>query len=263
MEYALPFALVPDRKMGMMANNAVLNERMTWAVGMFRNSDQDGFKSGQDLSDKGYNVTGRVTGLPWYENNGKQLLHLGAAYSFRTPNDAGTVNYYARPEAHLAEKFLDVTVDDDHSNLFGGEVAGVWNSFHAESEFIASTVDTKIDGNPCYKGMYAQAGYFLTGETRPYNKSTGTFGHVSPLKNFRDGNGLGAWEIAARYSYLDLDQDKYGAGTRGELQDVTIGLNWYLNPNMRIMWNYIHAMPDTPVLSSAADIFMMRFQIDF
>ena len=146
-------------------------------------------------------------------------------------------------------------------DLFDGEVATVWNSFHAESEFIAARVEGGDD--PCFKGFYAQAGYFLTGEVRPYNRNAGTFNRIRPLKNFREGDGLGAWEVAARYSYLGLDQHDIGGKDREELDDVTIGLNWYLNPAIRIMWDYIHAMPSCVTSDTPANIFMMRFQIDF
>lgn len=260
MERALPFALVPDRNVGVMANNAVLDKRMTWAAGMFRDTATD-----QVNSDKGYSFTTRVTGLPYYANEGKQLVHVGASYSYRTTNDNQIISYGAAPEAdsNMVAKFIQTgNYKGVRANLFGGEVATVWNSFHAESEFIASRVQGGSQGDPCYKGFYGQAGYFLTGEVRPYNRATGTFDRLRPLKNFREKDGLGAWEVAARYSYLDLDENDIGAD-RGTLNDVTVGVNWYLNPMIRVMWNYIHSMYETATKDGAADLFMMRFQIDF
>jgi phosphate-selective porin OprO/OprP len=267
MERSLASALdgSPDRNDGIMANNVVLDKRMTWAFGIFRPTNT----AGNDIAetDKGYDFTGRVTGLPYYANDGKQLIHLGAAYSYRTMNDTDKLTYSEAPEidSNLTNGLKYISTDGinaKNANLFGGEFATVWNSFHAESEFMASKVDTNNGSNPCYKGFYAQAGYFLTGEVRPYNRATGIFDRVRPLKNFRDGDGLGAWEIAARYSYLDLDEEGIGKD-RGTLNDVTLGVNWYLNPMMRIMWNYIHVMPDTVLADESSDMFMMRFQIDF
>ena len=266
MERALPNALAPDRNDGIMANNAILNQRMTWAAGLFRNT---GGSSGSDKmeSDRGYDLTARVTGLPYYANNGKQLIHLGAGYSYESLNDPQTATYCTAPEidSNLTNGLKYISTDAisaKSANLFDGEAATVWNSFHAESEVIASRVDTANGGNPCYKGFYAQAGYFLTGETRPYNRATGAFERLRPLKNFREGDGLGAWEVAARYSYLDLDEQAIGKD-RGTLNNVTVGVNWYLNPMIRVMWDYVHVMPDTILADESADIFMMRFQIDF
>jgi len=267
MERSLASALdgSPDRNDGIMANNVVLDKRMTWAFGIFRPTNT----AGSDIaeSDTGYDFTGRITGLPYYANDGKQLIHLGAAYSYRTMNDSRSLTYSETPEidSNLTNALKYISTDAmraKNANLMGGEVATVWNSFHAESELMASRVDTDSGGKPCYKGFYAQAGYFLTGEVRPYNRAIGEFDRIRPLKNFREGDGLGAWEIAARYSYLDLDEQTIGKD-RGTMNDVTLGVNWYLNPMMRIMWDYIHSMPDTVTSDESVNIFMMRFQIDF
>jgi phosphate-selective porin len=47
------------------------------------------------------------------------------------------------------------------------------------------------------------------------------------------------------------------------LEDITLGLNWYLNPNVKLMWNYIRSDVDGSDTNDAADIFMMRVQLAF
>lgn len=97
------------------------------------------------------------------------------------------------------------------------------------------------------------ASYFLTGEHREYRKPVGAFGRVHPYENCfcveagesptweRCCFGKGAWELTLRYSNLDLDN----AGIEGgQLQDIAVGLNWYLNPNARFMANDILAHRD-------------------
>jgi len=74
---------------------------MTWAAGVFR--DTGGTGSG--TSEGGYNLTGRVTAPPWYEEKGAKLLHVGVAYSFRNPKVA--LAYDSEPEAHLAPDFVE------------------------------------------------------------------------------------------------------------------------------------------------------------
>jgi phosphate-selective porin OprO/OprP len=121
---------------------------------------------------------------------------------------------------------------------------------------MGANVDTPDGSDPSFSGYYAYASYFLTGEHRAYKNSSGTFDRVKPKTNFGKG-GTGAWEVALRYSGLDLNDAPIQGG---ELEDITFGLNWYLNPNVRAMFNYVLADLDTV---GNADIVQLRFQIDF
>ena len=118
-------------------------------------------------------------------------------------------------------------------------------------------------------GAYVQSGIFLTGETRPYNTKNGIFGRVSPLKPFNPATGdCGAWELAARFSYLDLNDSGMKGGRE---RNVTAGLNWYLYSNLRLMFNYVFAdVEDTgvsPVFGTrgGGDLhaFQMRAALEF
>ena len=115
-------------------------------------------------------------------------------------------------------------------------------------------------------GRLCRASYFLTGEHRAYKKSRGVFSRVTPNNSFNPSKGKwGAFEVAARYSYLDLND---GAVNGGEQQDVTVGLNWHLYSNVKLMANYVHAdVKDAGSTNANApgnlDIFQMRSQIEF
>jgi len=266
LERGLPNVLVPARNGGAMIYNNALDQRLTWAAGIFRDTNQADGAQGQ--ADGQYAFTTRITGLPWYEDDGKRLFHLGTSFSVRHTD--GNVRYRARPEANLAPFFLDTgNYFTRDICLYGTEGALVLGPFHAETEYIAANMaaDNNVAraGNqpdPDYHGYYIQAGYFLTGEVRPYKMSTGTFDRVKPLKPYTQG-GPGAWEVAGRFSYLTLDDDRIAGG---KLWDYTFGINWYLHSNVRLMWNYIRALADTGQGRGAdidSDIFMMRAQVDF
>jgi phosphate-selective porin OprO/OprP len=127
-----------------------------------------------------------------------------------------------------------------------------------ETEYVSSLVDRGQSDDAYFQGLYGLVSYFLTGETRPYSRAAGEFLRVRPKKNFSlKDKTWGAWEAALRYSFLDLDEDEISGGI---LSDVTLGLNWYLNPNMRIMLNYIYANRNG---YGDADIVQTRFQVDF
>lgn len=74
---------------------------------------------------------------------------------------------------------------------------------------------------------------------------------------------MGAWELAARLSHLDLNgMNLSGPGRR--LTDTTIGLNWYVNNHTKLQFNWIYADLTDPTLGgSTANTFAMRGQLDF
>jgi phosphate-selective porin OprO/OprP len=250
-EKGLPNAFAPSRNAGFMLYNAVLQNRATWAVGVFKDTDD----RGRIVDDGGYSETGRVTVLPIYENDGASLVHLGAAYSHRNPNN-DVLRYSAQPEAHLANIFVDTrSFVADEAQLLGFEAACVNGPFSAQGECILANVNRLRGASDVdFSSYYVQGSYFLTGEHRVYQTSGGVFDRVRPKNNFGSG-GMGAWEVAARYSDIDLN-----ALSGGRLQDITAGLNWYLNPIMRVMWDYIHA--DKQDVGDA-DMLVMRLSVDF
>ncbi|HUS48229.1 MAG TPA: porin [Phycisphaerae bacterium] len=277
-------------------------ERLSWAIGMFRTEEvgqlQNAPRDGMLISsDGGYALSMRVTALPWYADGGEKLAHVGFAYSVRTPPHdtryglGEMVRYAARPEAHfLRFHVLDtgviglpvVGMSDgvDNVNSFGAEAALVYGPFSMQMEYIGVKLDTgdmvwghaqRFQENPCFNAFYVEASYFITGEHRVYDHERGAFKRVSPKKNFREDGGWGAVQVATRYSYLDLDAEYAeflpysgtGMGGHGECHNWTMGVNWLLNPNVRLMANYIRSCPDRNDTANALDIFMVRFQWDF
>lgn len=283
-ERALPNIFVPSRNVGVGITNAFFDKRMTASLGAFRDTNDLGIGGG----DENWAVTGRLTGLPYYYavKNDRvdklQLVHLGAWSSYRE-NDLSGVRLRARPENHLAERYLDtfnLIGDIESQVLFGAEVAAIYGPFTAQAEYIMDSFDRVDADRVMVQGAYVQAAYILTGEHRAYRNQTGVMDKVIPKKNFNisgDSRGPGAWELALRYSWLDFDDEDV---TGGSESNITAGVNWYLNPNMKIAFNYIHgwvdrdeeiiigdpADPDDvfPAVDSGNyDGLLMRFQVTF
>ncbi len=252
MERSLANALVPSRNMGTMFYNTELDDRLTWAIGGFVDTDDFATRSGEG----DYSITARVTGLPIYEDKGEKLLHLGLSYSHRNvPDDE--LRFRARPEVHIGPRFVNTDhFAADRVDDVGVELACVWGPFSLQSEYLYAKASALEGEDPSFQGFYVFASYFLTGEHRPYKTSAAAFDRVKPKKNFGAG-GAGAWELAARYSRLDLTD---AAIEGGELDNFTVGLNWYLNPNTRVMLNYVRSDLDG---IGEADMFMTRAQVDF
>lgn len=236
-ERSLPVMFAPGRSWGAAINNNWLDQRLTLGLGAFRNSDE----SANMVTGNEWNMTARVTGLPWYEASDK-LAHLGASYRLSVPQ-ANRRRFRQRPELRTTNRFVDTgTFLENVDNRVGLEGAVVYGPLSLQGEFIQAWAD-RPDGysRPAYfYGAYGYISYFLTGENRRYSKTSGAFSGVRPKNNFSLKKGTwGAWEVAARYSHLDLDQKRQEI-TGGILNDVTLGLNWYLTPNLRAMLNYVH-----------------------
>jgi phosphate-selective porin OprO/OprP len=84
--------------------------------------------------------------------------------------------------------------------------------------------------------------YFLTGEHRGYKKSGGRFTWAEVKKSLDPANGgWGAWQLAARYSGIDLRDSGLNGGVE---KNVTVGINWHPFSNTRLMLNYVWADVD-------------------
>lgn len=254
MERGLPTAFAPDRNNGAQFSDHNGNKTITWAAGAFKTTDD----IATDVGDGEYGYTARVTGTPWYEDEGEDVFHLGAGASYRTDDE---VRFRARPEANLLNRPADTgAIAADDTMIVGGEVAWVGGPLSAQAEYMLTDVSASTGGQDGdFSGYYAFLSWFVTGEHRTYKQSTGTFDRVKPQENFLAG-GPGAVEVALRYSMIDLDD---GAAYTDEMADITGGINWYLNPNTRIMLNAIHSEFESGAIDDSADLLMVRFQVDF
>ena len=254
MERALTHAIIPGTETGVLAKNLIMDDRVFFNVGIFRDTDH-----GAHSGDGAYNVTGRLVGLPINRNDGTELLHLGIAGSHRNPD--GPVRFRSKPEANLSSfRYVDtgdILVDDE--DLLGLEFAWIHGPLSLQSEYVLDSVDTQQGGDANISAWYAFVSYFLTGESRFYDLGSATFDRPKVKKSFREG-GPGAWEVAARFSSIDLE-DNVAHG--GKQDDITLGLNWYFNPNTKLMFNYIRALIDHDNYDGNLDIFQMRAQVDF
>lgn len=255
LERSLVESFVPDRNTGFMIFDTLLDKRMTWAAGVFRQTDDFGAGTGGH----GYDATARLTFLPIYEDQGKTLLHLGVAYSKQNYKD-DEFRIRARPEFDEGPRLLDTgTFSAEHSDMIGTEAALVLGPFSIQGEYVHAFFNggSRLTGNPDFYAASVQSSYFLTGEHRPYKMSSGAFTRVRPLRNFREDGGWGAWEVAGRVSYTNLNDGRIKGG---RAINYSLGLNWYLNPNVRTMWNFLYGDP-----SSGGDInaFLWRFQLAF
>lgn len=250
------------RNNGILIFNDFFNKKLSIQTGLFRNASSS---TGNDLvANSSYTFVGRATSFVLNDKENKQFLHLGMAFSYKRPNDKKEFRIASRPEAHLSGlKYINTGIieDVDNISMVNFETAFVKGPFLFQAEYLIADVNTdtgnaQISYN--FSSYYGEVSYFLTGEHKKIKSSYAGFDRVKPKNNYGGKNkGSGAWEVALRYSNSDLNnKDIFG----GEQTDVTLGLNWYLNPVTRVMFNQVWGKIENFGNVSVSQI---RFQIDF
>jgi len=220
--------LMPNRRTGVAAMNHAASDRIFWAAGIFTPSNDAGGYSG---TERGY--TARVTGLPMYAEKGRHLVHVGVGASYRE-SPGGVYEVTVKPDHPNAPTFLDTgDIPAKDYVLASVEALGIWGPLSLQGEYALSSVNSPDTGDPQFPAYYVQAAYTLTGEHRGYKD--GIPRTITPKNNFDGKGGAGAWELAARFSSINLND---GDVAGGELTVASGGVNWYLNPNTRVMAGY-------------------------
>lgn len=207
---------------------------------------------------------GFVTRIGWLALRGENYgVHLGANYSAITqPADgsstagADNLRFRDRPELRVddsgdaantgAARLIDTgAFSAEGARAYGLEIGGQFKNFVLTGEYLAIDAERPSgQRDVSFDGYYVQGAWTITGEQHKWNPANGGFGGVRPTNNFDPAAGLwGAWEIAARYSFTDLNDNPGLAGAptpaggiRGGAQTITtFGLNWYPNSVVRFL----------------------------
>ncbi len=247
MERSLASKFSPSRHLGLQFN--YMKERYLLIGGIHFNTqgEYEEVEFSQSANkkkntDEGYSLTGRFVFRPLINN--EKFIHLGIGASYRTPKtDLEVPNSYRFSTRSISainrKKYLDTDdiLNVDSNTIYNIEVAGAYKNIMFQTEYINNDIK-RVDGftSVNLNGAYIQAGYLLNGKYN-YNKNEGEFTQVS-----RTGD-KGIFEIAFRYDYLDLNDETaeiYG----GSADAYTLGLNYYINPNVKLMLDYSYLNHD-------------------
>lgn len=187
----------------------------------------------------------------WSPQLGNAKLHLGAAYHWRDLNDFGniTTRYRQRPLVRITEtRYIGTpALNVDKEQRYGLEAAAVSGRFHGAVELHWLNASRPGLADPKFFGAYAEAGFFLTNDSRPLKG--GVFGAIKPKKPLGNG-GIGAVQINVRYDYLDLNS----AGVTGGKQDGYLAsLIWTPVDFLRLMVNYARLDYSDAAIAVAGD----------
>ncbi len=125
----------------------------------------------------------------------------------------------------------------DSMTHYGAELAYLTGPFWAQAEYVKGTFEKNSGSDVEADGYYVQAGYVIGGAKR-YSMKKGAWS-APKVRNPFPGKGMGVIELAARYSVVDFGTDMVQRSHHGKQSNVTVGLNWYLTNNSRLMFNAI------------------------
>ncbi len=229
------------------------------------------------IGDQGVASTTRITYAPYLSEDGMNVLHFGAAGSYRSlPNDGSALTLSSRSEAFLfARQFVNTGGIRDAASIGRVGLEAAWQAgpFRLQAEYILTAID-RFGGAPSlsFQGGYIQAGLILNGKGRRYqiapNYATeyAVFGGVQVEEAQRvSRGGTGVFELGLRYSAIDLEDRSIRGGIE---HDVTAGVNWYPDRNIRFVFDYVrsHTSPSPTSLNFNrrtidADAFIGRAQL--
>ena len=229
-----------------------------------------------DVRNDGKDATMRIAGnIAEMAGWKKAVLHVGGFYAdghegHESSNNAVSMRTEGRGLTFFSANRLNKDIDRRRD---GFETALAYGPLKLQGEYIETSFDG-ADYERDLNAWYASAMWNVTGETFASSYRDGMFGRLHPRRNFNsDGSGWGALQLGLRYSRFDgSDFESGGATGSNEADAWTLGANWILNPNVRIVTNLVHTRYDTPVLVNVdgrskslndEDALTMRAQFDF
>jgi phosphate-selective porin OprO/OprP len=228
----------------------------------------DGIDPAEEL-DEGWGVAGRAVVAPIRNEN--SVLHIGFRGAYREPQESAQSGRVKSETTHFSDLFISDTgaIPTKAVTLFGPEAAFAYGPFSIFGEYNRSYFKTKSGmPNLSFQSGHVAATWSLTGESRAasYTMKSSEFKRLVPAENFSLKKGTwGAFELASRYSYLDVTDKNIRGGQEGRL---STSLNWYFNPAVRMLFDWTRVMnaKNGSVVTNSAkglDIFTYRLQIYF
>ncbi len=222
---------------------------------------------------------GRFANTIWYDDtsDGRGYAHWAISGTVALPDGtagpANTARFRTRPEARTTARWIDTggIAGADVYEMLGFEGVVNVGAFQCVGEYQYLWLQRNDGGSELqFYGGYMYLSYFLTGEHLPWERESGTLGRVEPFENFflvdrcrgGTGRGMGAWQVAARYSYADFtDDDIFG----GVGSSFSFAVNWHWTPYSRVQFNYLIGDIDDrgDVTAANYNILVHRFMVDF
>ncbi|HEX7858890.1 MAG TPA: porin [Verrucomicrobiae bacterium] len=253
MERGLPSSLTPNRDVGLMLHGEVFDGVVNYQAAVLNGVGDNRNSPNLDIDDD-KDVAARLFFHPFQKLDIEALQGLGVGIAGTSGNHDGVqgINSYGTEGAQTYFSYnpQNATVRADGTAWrLTPQAYYYWRSLGLIGEYVVSSQEVRASasntngvsgfGELQHKAWQIVGGYVLTGEDA-------SFRGVNPKKPFSlASNQWGAWEVVARYSHLDIDDEAFPifsnpSTSATEAHGYGFGINWYANRNVRTSLNYIH-----------------------
>ncbi len=217
----------------------------------------DSTNNAQAALNESWGMSSRFVLVPL--NASGDVFSIGVSGYWRDPT-SDTWSVAARPNSHVTPiKLVDTGMIKDVSALSALAFEGSFTlgALSLQAEYNQQMLNRNHSQHDAdFNGWYFYGSYVLTGESRPWDMASATYGRIVPK------NAGGAWELALRFDQLDLNDA--GAGIAGgEIKTTTLGLNWYPVTNVRFTANAIKVASKKAGVEDNPNVVQMRAQVAF
>ena len=254
LEQALPTnTFIPGFRIGLGVQ--YFPDPFTFAFNLFTIDSRNKIQNNQIKGHQPLAASTRITFAPVHKE--KIAIHFAAAGIIQGTDSLNRFRFRTFPEAQTYHNHFLVDTDFIYQckNYIGEEfeTAVILGPFSIQGAYYNTHVNRTEAVN--FNGFYITADYFLTGEHYIYDFKEGTIDGISSINH-----AFGAWQLAARYSNVDLEDENVQGGRE---RNVTLGLNWIVNSNLKFVLDYIfvNATPSDNGLNRHMNIFALRCQL--
>jgi phosphate-selective porin OprO/OprP len=268
--------LTPNYDVGAEIHNNLFNKPINYAVGIFDGA-ADGASTDADTTDEGKDVEGRIFFQPFLRTTAEPLRGLGFGAGGSIGHHEGPLPSYKTPGQQTFFSYANGVTADGEQYRIDPQAFYYWGPFGVMGEYILSSQKTKstiagATGSPRFNNTAWQieGSYFLTGDQNSFRSTSRD--SFRPNRNFTfGGDGWGAFELVARVQQLSIDQDAFPTyASKISAQEETawgVGLNWYLNSNVRLYLDYEQTRfdhgSDAPGSATAHDEHVVLGRVQF
>jgi phosphate-selective porin OprO/OprP len=272
-ERALPTNLVPNRDLGIQIGGDLAGGAVSYALGVFNGVVDLG--NGDADTNNGKDLAGRVFFQPFLKGTGP-FKNLGFGIAASQGDQNGTPTATSLPSYRTPGQQTFFSYRSDTGTVVANGTRsrlspqGYFYSgpFGLLAEYVISRQDVRRDlvSDELEHKSWQLAGSWVIAGGEP------TYRSVNPKTVFdRAAHTWGAFELAARYSELTLDDATFPVfasitSSARSAKAWAVGLNWYLNRNLRLMFDYETTKFEGGAATGDREdekIFFSRFQIAF